>query len=71
MSKTYRVIAFDLPGTGKSDRLKEWPVDWWEQSAHLAADFVFFMGEKSCKVIGSSGGGIVALLLGNFVSESG
>ena len=64
LSKTYRVIAFDLPGTGKSDRLGEWPLDWWEQSAHLAADFVLFMGEKSCKVIGSSGGGIVALLMG-------
>jgi valacyclovir hydrolase len=59
----FHTVALDFLGTGQSDRLEEWPEDWWEIGAHAAAALIEHLGEESAFVIGTSGGAIVALLL--------
>jgi valacyclovir hydrolase len=59
----YRAVAPDFWGTGQSDRLERWPDNWWEQAAHDMADLLGHMEQDRCIAIGTSGGGIVALLL--------
>ena len=61
-SQYFHTIALDLPGTGKSDRLETWPDTWWEDGAHAAAELAEHFGEQTCFVMGSSGGGICALM---------
>ena len=58
-----RAVCLDLPGTGQSERLEFWPDDWWVQGAHAAAALIEHLGERRALVIGTSGGGVVALLL--------
>ena len=61
--QSYRTIVPDFLGTGRSDRLEAWPDDWWERAARDALALVEHLGEQSCQVVGTSGGGIVALLM--------
>jgi valacyclovir hydrolase len=62
-SRSYRVVALDPLGTGQSDRIAVWPDTWWEQNAHAAASLVVHLGYEGCIAMGTSGGGITALLL--------
>ena len=59
----YRTVSLDFRGTGQSDRLAEWPDDWWEIGAHDAAALIEHLGEECAFVMGTSGGAIVALLM--------
>jgi pimeloyl-ACP methyl ester carboxylesterase len=59
----YRAAALDLPGTGLSERLEDWPRDWWAAGAAAAAGLIEHLGEGPAVVVGTSGGAAVALLL--------
>lgn len=59
----FHAVALDFAGTGQSDRVTVWPTDWWAQGAHAAAALIAQLGEERSLVIGTSGGGIVALQL--------
>jgi len=62
-SRAYQVAALDPLGTGRSDRIACWPATWWEQQAHAGASLVAHLGYDQCIAIGTSGGGVIALLL--------
>ena len=62
-SGNYRVICPDLLGTGRSSRLASWPVDWWEENARMANALLDHLAGPACFAVGSSGGGIIALLM--------
>ena len=46
-SDRYHVVSTDFLGTGKSDRLPVWPLDWWEQGARDAAALVTILATRS------------------------
>lgn len=56
----YRVIALDLPGTGQSGLMAVWPSEWW--AAGTTVGIALLDQITRCAVIGTSGGGAVALL---------
>lgn len=60
----YHAVSLDFVGTGQSDRLERWPLSWWEDGARDAAALIEHLGYQRAIVIGTSGGGIVALLMG-------
>ncbi len=62
-SRAYRVAALDPLGTGRSNRVALWPETWWEQNARAAVCLVTHLGYEHCVVMGTSGGGVMALLL--------
>ncbi|BBB48247.1 alpha/beta fold hydrolase [Pelolinea submarina] len=62
-SDRFRTIAPDFLGTGQSERMDEWPVNWWEQAAFQMGSLVDHLNVENCLVMGSSGGAIVALLM--------
>ncbi|MBN1285951.1 MAG: alpha/beta hydrolase [Anaerolineae bacterium] len=59
----FRAVAIDFRGTGQSDRLARWDDAWWEQGAGDAAALVEHLGGGPAAVIGTSGGGVIALLM--------
>lgn len=59
----YRTLALDPPGTGRSERLPAWPEDWWRVTAVAAATLIERLGSTPAVVVGSSDGGLAALLL--------
>jgi pimeloyl-ACP methyl ester carboxylesterase len=59
----HRAVALDFAGTGRSDRLAVWPVDWWVQGAHAAEALIAHLGEERAIVLGTSGGAFAALHL--------
>jgi len=58
----YHAVSIDFWGTGQSDRLGHWPTDWWAQGARDAVALIEHLGEDQAIVMGTSGGGIIALL---------
>ena len=61
--KRFHVVALDLPGTGRSDRMPEWPANWWAFGATAAAALIERLGAGPAVLVGCSGGAVVALLL--------
>ena len=61
LSEKYRVIVPDFLGNGRSDRLDKWPSDLWFEWAKQVKALCDHLGLKKVKLIGSSGGAIVAL----------
>lgn len=59
----FHTVSLDFLGTGQSERLDPWPVNWFEIAAHDVAALIEHLGEENALVIGTSGGAIVALLL--------
>lgn len=59
----FHVAVLDFLGTGGSGRVAEWADDWWEQGAHQARALVEHLGYGQCIAVGTSGGGVAALLL--------
>ncbi len=59
----YHALSLDFRGTGKSQRLASWPEDWWVKCADDAAALINHLGKQSCLVMGTSGGGNIALLV--------
>ena len=62
-AKKYRVIVLDFLGNGRSDRLAKWPSDLWFDWAMQVHALCEHLGLKKIKVIGSSGGALVAINL--------
>jgi pimeloyl-ACP methyl ester carboxylesterase len=62
-SDRYCVVAPDLLGTGRSDRVDVWADDWWGQGACQAVALVDHLGREACVVVGTSGGGVATLLM--------
>lgn len=60
-SQHYRVIAPDYLGTGKSDRLDPWPIDWWQRNGEDVAALIRQLDAGPAILVGSSGGGIISL----------
>lgn len=62
-ARRFHAVALDFAGTGQSERVAVWPVDWWVQGAQAAAALIDHLGEERAIVLGTSGGGMVALHL--------
>ena len=60
-SKQYRVICPDYPGYGKSDRVEGFPVDFWWHNAEICVQLMRSLQVGDFIVIGTSGGGMIAL----------
>ena len=61
-SNRYRVVSLDFRGTGQSDRLKSWSYDWWEKCTDDVAALIQHLGYENAIIMGTSGGGNIALL---------
>lgn len=59
---SYHTVALDFYGTGRSGRNAAWPDDWFEQMAAEALALVDHLAQGPAILVGTSGGGIVALL---------
>ncbi len=57
----FHAVSLDFAGTGQSDRVAVWPIDWWVQGAHAAVALIDHLGEERAIVLGTSGGGFIAL----------
>lgn len=73
LKKDFQVISIDLPGHGKSERIAEWPIDfWWENSNALFA-LIQHLQLENVNLLGYSGGAQIVLNLGlehpEFVSK--
>ncbi|ADK79801.1 alpha/beta fold hydrolase [Sediminispirochaeta smaragdinae] len=60
-SDRYCTVSLDFLGTGKSDRIKQWNSDWWEDSSHQVAALVEHLNYKEAVLLGISGGAIIAI----------
>ena len=60
-SDRYCTASLDFLGTGKSDRIKNWSIDWWEESSAQVAALVEHLNYKEAVLLGISGGAIIAL----------
>ncbi len=60
-SRFFQVIALDLIGHGLSERLPEWPADFWHTNATLALALCARLNCPPAHIVGTSGGAIVAL----------
>lgn len=61
LGELYRAVALDFLGTGRSDRLETWPADWWAEGARQVAALMDHLGAESARLMGVSGGAVVAL----------
>jgi pimeloyl-ACP methyl ester carboxylesterase len=57
----FHAVALDFLGTGQSERLDPWPVDWWQWGARDVLALIEHLGEQTAVLIGTSGGAVVAL----------
>ena len=64
----FKVILIDFLGHGKSERIKEFPADFWYDEAMQAMTLLREKGYKKVNVVGTSGGAIAAL---NLALEAG
>lgn len=60
-SRWFQVIAIDLIGHGLSERLPEWPDDFWHTNAAMALTLCTRLNSSPAHIVGTSGGAIVAL----------
>lgn len=63
-AKNFQVITIDLPGHGKSDRLKKFKTDFWYYNAKVCNQLINFLNLDRVSVIGTSGGALIAINLG-------
>ncbi|PIE36236.1 hypothetical protein CSA56_00690 [candidate division KSB3 bacterium] len=61
-SRHYHAVSFDFQGTGSSERLEQWPDDWWEKAVYDVAGLIEHLGEERAVLVGTSGGAVIALL---------
>lgn len=60
-SSDYKVILIDFLGHGKSDRIEEFPIDLWFDEAQQVIEFLKQKNYSSVRLVGSSGGALVAI----------
>jgi pimeloyl-ACP methyl ester carboxylesterase len=65
----FRVIYFDYPGHGRSERLEKFHDDFWYYNAHCAAKVLEHYKVDKCHVIGTSGGALVGLNLAGVIPD--
>ena len=68
-SKYYRIICPDYLGYGKSDRVKRFPNYFWWENAVILCDLIKSLKINECALIGSSGGGTIALCMAIIASD--
>lgn len=61
LKNDYWVISIDLPGHGRSDRIDQWPVDYWFEHAGPVIALIDHLNLSEVILIGSSGGAQIAL----------
>lgn len=59
--KHFKVIKFDYPGTGKSERIYRFRDDYWRYNAECAYELMDMLGIDEFQAIGTSGGGLAGL----------
>ena len=64
LARSFRVISLDLPGHGKSERLENWPVDFWYEHAKAVNKLICDLVLDDVSLLGYSGGALVALNCG-------
>ncbi|MDA3868146.1 MAG: alpha/beta hydrolase [Salinivirgaceae bacterium] len=62
-SKYFRVLAFDLPGHGRSDRIHDFEGDFWQYSAFLIKKALVNINITDVNVMGTNGGAIIGIHL--------
>ncbi|MGD1994530.1 MAG: alpha/beta hydrolase [Anaerolineae bacterium] len=62
-------VALDFPGTGQSERMDVWPDDWWLEGARAAVRLMDHLSAAQAVAIGTSGGGVAALLMAQLVPD--
>lgn len=60
-TQEYKVILIDFLGHGKSDRLKEFPIDLWFDESQQVISFLKEKKYSGVNLIGTSGGALVAI----------
>jgi valacyclovir hydrolase len=65
----YHAVALDYWGTGESERASFWPDDWWQIAAGDATALLAHLDEGPAVLVGSSGGGVVALVVAGLEPE--
>ncbi|EJO5349149.1 alpha/beta hydrolase [Clostridium botulinum] len=60
-SKNFKVILLDLIGQGKSQRVKELPLNHWHFNAMLVIELCKYIGISNVNLLGTSGGAIIAI----------
>lgn len=66
----FHTVAVDFLGTGQSQRISPWPTDWWLQGAYQVKALIDHLGYEEAILLGTSGGGMVALLAAIHFPES-
>lgn len=61
LAKHYMVISLDLPGHGKSERIDNWPIDFWYEQANAVAALIKHLKLGKTILLGYSGGAQIAL----------
>ena len=65
----FKVIYFDYPGHGKSERLESFDDDFWFYNAKAAEIVLNHYGINKTHVIGTSGGAVVGLNLAGLIPD--
>jgi len=60
-SKYFKVIVVDIIGHGKSERLEEFPVDFWNENAKVLNGLCKELNIDKINILGTSGGAIIGL----------
>ena len=61
-SQCHTTASIDFLGTGSSDRLLDWPSDWWLQASQQAVALIDHLGFASGAVMGTSGGAFLSAI---------
>jgi len=69
LSRSYRVVILDYPGTGLSDRLEYWPNNWWTDNCQCACALLDSLGLAGVVLVGTSSGSAVALSMTRLVPD--
>jgi len=70
VENNFRVICPDYIGYGKSDRLHEFPVDFWYSNAKIIIKLIESINIENYNLLGTSGGALVALNISALVPEN-
>ncbi len=61
LARHFRLILVDYPGHGRSDRIKDFPLDYWYANGLMVANLLDHLKLKQVNIIGCSGGALVGL----------
>ncbi len=59
--KDFKIVLIDFLGHGQSDRLKEFPTDFWFDEAMQVIELIHIKNYQRVNVIGTSGGALAAI----------